>query len=183
MLAGQPAKIQLVVNTSSSSGAIAEELKQDSRIVITATRNGSERLATRFGAYFTEAFVDTAADTNKNNAVSVQEAFDYAERQVKDYFEQAGQLATEHPLIAGGQAAQFVLAKAVPATSRGSDPALTALATQRDEIDAKIQELQLRKGDLTPDDYLNQLQLLMIELSVVQDQIDRQNADGGQDGR
>jgi len=177
-----PAKTQLLVNTSSASGELMEGMKKDTRIVITATRNGSERLATRFGTYFADAFLDPAADINKNNAVSVQEAFDYAERQVKDYFESAGQLATEHPVIAGEMASQFVLARTGSVPQQDGDPALAGLIEQRNRIDTRIEDLQLRKNNMAPDDYLNQLQMLMIDLSTVQDRIDQHNNNGGQNG-
>jgi hypothetical protein len=179
MLDGVAARVQLVVNTSSASGVLQDVLKKDSRIVITATRNGSERLATRFGGYFADAFVDPAADVNKNNAVSVQEAFDYAERQVKDYFEFAGQLATEHPVLTGDQASQLVLARTGISTRLDNvDPVLAALIGRREEIDTRIQDLQLRKSELPAEEYLDQLQILMIDLSVVQEQIDQHNAAG-----
>ncbi|MEX2353701.1 MAG: hypothetical protein WD709_05895, partial [Gammaproteobacteria bacterium] len=79
-----PASNQLVINAGSASGALQERLKAEGRTLITGTRSGNERLATRFGDYFTEALTSPGADINKNNAVTVQEAFDYAERQVKD---------------------------------------------------------------------------------------------------
>ncbi len=173
MLNAQTAKLQIVVNLGSSSGALQELLKSDTRTVITATRNGEERLATRFGAYFANALADTAADTNKNDAVSLQEAFDYAARMVKDYFETQGQLATEHAVMAGGQAAQFVLVRTGSRPPQGADPELVELIKRREQLDIGIEQLQLRKNDMAADEYMNQLQQLMIDLSVVQDRIDQ----------
>ena len=176
----QPAKLQILVNTSSSSGSLQDILKADNRAVITATRNGEERLATRFGTYFANALEDSAADTNKNDAVSLQEAFEYAERMVKDYFETQSQLATEHPVMAEKQAAQFVLARTSARPTQDATPELVALVKQREELDINIEQLQLRKNELAPDEYMNQLQQLMIELSVVQDRIDQQEKAGSE---
>jgi len=175
ILGSLPATNQVLVNTGSSSGALLEHLKADGRIIITGTRNGNERLATRFGGYFADAFVDPAADVNKNNAVSVQEAFDYAERMVKDHFEYEGILATEHPVIQGEMAAQFVLARGGPSQPQAQDPQLAGLTRQRDAIDSKIEDLLLRRSQLEPQDYLEQLQTLMIELSLTQGEIEQLN--------
>ncbi|MGK0299136.1 MAG: hypothetical protein ACI9XC_002764 [Gammaproteobacteria bacterium] len=167
-----PAEIQLLVNTSSASGVLNNSLKNDSRVLITATRNGNERLATRFGEYFFNAFDNLSADINKNNAITAQEAFDYAEREVTDYFESQGQLATEHAEISGAHASQFVLARIGLSESSGDDPELTRLISERGAIDVKIEELQLNKSNLQSEEFLNQLQSLMIDLSLVQEKID-----------
>ncbi len=168
-----PARIQMLVNTSSASGAIKEQLENEDRVVITATRNGNERLATRFGEYFFAAIEDSAADLNKNDAITAQEAFDYAERMVKDYFEYQGQLATEHPEISGDYAGQFVIARLGQDRPEREDPEQTRLLSQRSALDIKIEELQLKKGELQQDDFLSQLQMLMIELSTLQEKIDQ----------
>lgn len=173
LMSALPAGVQLLVNTSSASGTLNDSLKLDSRVLITATRNGSERLATRFGAYFFEALFDPAADINKNNAITAQEAFDYADRKVTDYFESQGQLATEHPVISGTHAGQFVLARTGLDRPRADDPELARLIRERNEIDIKIEDLQLKKAELQADDFLSQLQLLMIDLSMLQGKIDQ----------
>lgn len=180
ILGAQPAKQQIIVNLGSSSGATQTLLKADNRTVVTATRNGEERLATRFGTYFANALEDSAADINKNEAVSLQEAFDYAGRMVKDYFESQGQLATEHAVMEGGQAAQLVLARMGKRPAQGADPELVQLVQQREQLDISIEQLQLRKAEMAPEQYMNELQQLMIDLSVVQDRIDSKEAPGAE---
>ena len=110
MLDGLPSTSQLLVNTSSASGAIADLAENDNRMLILATRSGVERHATRFGNYFAAALNDPTADIDKNQIVSVAEAFSFAERQVDDYFERNGQLATEHARMEGDRANRFGLA-------------------------------------------------------------------------
>ena len=56
-----PAGTQILVNTSSASGAMAERAAADGRIVVLATRSGAERHATRFGNFFADALADAAA--------------------------------------------------------------------------------------------------------------------------
>jgi hypothetical protein len=169
-----PAGIQLLVNTSSASGAVFKELENDRRVVITATRSGNERLATRFGSYFFAAFDDPAADINKNNAITAQEAFDYAQRHVDDYFEHEGTLATEHSVISGDLAGQLVLARVGLDTPAPDNPVVADLIQERDQLDRRIEELQLSKSEMEPTEFLNQLQQLMIDLSMVQGRIDEE---------
>lgn len=180
MLNALPARHQLIVNLGSSSGAVQELLKADTRTVITATRNGEERLATRFGAYFTEALEDSAADVNKNNAVSLKEAFDYASRMVKDYFESQGQLATEHAVMSDETSAQLVLARFGKQPSQQTDTELAQLLERREQLDISIEQLQLRKADMEAGQYMNELQQLMIDLSVVQEMIDKKGQPGAE---
>ena len=44
---------------------------------------------------------------------------------------------------------------------------------QRDQIDGRIEELQLRKEELATDEYYAQLQQLLLELARIGDRIDR----------
>ena len=48
------------------------------RTIVTATRSGAERFATLFGGYFVDALAGDAADADRNDRVSVLEAFDAA---------------------------------------------------------------------------------------------------------
>jgi len=68
-----PAGRFVVVNASSSSGGSLQALSGDDRIVITATKSGMERNLTHMGGYFVEALEENAADSDKNDRVSVLE--------------------------------------------------------------------------------------------------------------
>src|SRR5205807_1153104 len=69
-----PATRQLVVNMTSSSGGSMPFLQKKGRIVITATKAGTEKNATVFARYWAEALKDPAADADKNESVSALEA-------------------------------------------------------------------------------------------------------------
>ncbi len=69
-----PATRQLVVNMSSSSGGAVEFLRRPNRVVICATKSGTEKNATVFARYWAEALRDPAADADKNDSVSALEA-------------------------------------------------------------------------------------------------------------
>ena len=82
LLAALPARSQLIVNATSASGAVLERWAADGRILITATKSGWERNATRFAEHWAAALSSDEADANKNSIVTVAEAFEFAERRV-----------------------------------------------------------------------------------------------------
>jgi hypothetical protein len=162
----------LVVNTSSSSGATADLLAGDNRIVVLATRSGAERHATRFGGYFAAALSDSAADINKNELVTVREAFDFARRQVDDYFERNDQLATEHAVLDGERADRFAIARLGGARPAVVDTALAGLIAERDTLSSEIESLRLARDDMDGTEYQSQLLQKMLELARVEDAIE-----------
>lgn len=164
-----PAQQQLLIATGSSSGALQELLQRPTRVVITATRSGNEKNATRFGAALIAAFTDPAADLDKNGEISAQEAFDFAARRVKDEYERATQLASEHPTLAGERASRFTVAQLAPAAPAAA--AAPELA-ERAALNAQIEELRLRKEQLTEADYDAQLEPLLLQLAQLQERID-----------
>ena len=94
-----PARRQLVVNMTSCSGASLTALAKKDRVVISATKSGTEKNAPVFARYWVDALHDPTADTDKNGSISALEAFRYAERKTATYFETEKLLATEHALI------------------------------------------------------------------------------------
>ena len=176
LLGAVPARSQLVVNATSASGAVLEKWAAEGRTLITATRSGFERNATRFAQHFAAALAAGSADINKNGAITAQEAFDYASRSVADSFEKDGALATEHPQIAGGAAGRFTvarLASAGPAVEpSAANPAVAALVTERERLDTEIEALRARRESLANDAYLAELQKLLVQLAEVQGKID-----------
>jgi hypothetical protein len=171
-----PARSQLVVNTTSASGAVLEKWAAEGRTLITATRSGFERNATRFAQHFAEALAAGSADINKNGAITAQEAFDYASRSVAESFEKDGALATEHPQIAGGAAGRFTVARLAspgPAVEpSAANPAVAPLIAERERLDGEIEALRARRESMASDAYLAELQKLLVQLADVQGKID-----------
>jgi hypothetical protein len=148
---------------------VLETWAAEGRTVITATRSGAERNATRFAEYWAAALSADEADINKNGVITAQEAFDYAARGVAESYESEGTLATEHPQLVGDRAAAFDVARL---QARVMDtPVLVALNTERDELEEQIAALRLRREELG-EDYLTQLQALLVQLALVQQRID-----------
>ncbi len=174
LLDSLPTENQLLVSTGSASGSLADILKKDSRVLITATRSGNERNATRFGGDFAAAFKDPTADTDKSGSVSAQEAFDFAARRVEDFFKQETRIASEHPRLEGTRAARFTVAQLVPdkPAIQSASPERQQLADQRDSINARIEELRLRKDQMEEAAYLGELEKLLLELATAEEQIE-----------
>ncbi|MEL7536671.1 MAG: hypothetical protein AAFM91_06335 [Pseudomonadota bacterium] len=165
---------QLVVLTGSASGAASDTLANDRRIIITATRSGVERHATRFGEFFAAALSDPSADLDKNRRITAREAFDYAARAVADTFKEAQQLATEHALLAGQRADRLTLARIdeTPTAPADDDPELARLTAERDRLNAEIEALQLARERLSVDEYRDTFTRLLIELAQTEEAID-----------
>jgi hypothetical protein len=174
LLGAVPARSQVVVNSTSASGAILEKWAADGRTLITATRSGFERNATRFAQHFAAALAAGSADINKNGAITAQEAFDYASRSVADSFEKDGALATEHPQIAGGTPSRVTIARLASAAAEpvATNPAVAALVAEREKLDAEIEALRGRRESMASDAYLAELQRLLVQLADVQAKID-----------
>lgn len=173
MLAGLAARSQLFVNLGSASGALADLMASENRMLILATRSGVERHATRFGSYFAAALSDPAADIDKNQLVSAAEAFGFAERLVDDYFERNGQLATEHSRLEGERADRFSVARLGAARQGSSDTVLHELIATRDALNADVDALRLAQDNMTPAEYRSRLFQVMVELAEAEDAIEQ----------
>ena len=171
-LDGLPGANQLLVNTSSASGAIIDLLAANDRVLVVATRSGVERHATRFGGYFAAALSNSSADTDKNQLITAAEAFSYAQRQVTDYFERNGQLATEHARIEGERTSRVSLARLGDARPDVVDDDLADLVADRDELNSEIEALRLSRDDLPFEEYQAQLLQKMLELAQIEDAIE-----------
>jgi hypothetical protein len=180
LLAAVPARPQLIVNATSASGAILEDWSMDDRILVTATRSGAERNATRFAEQWADALSAAEADTNKNGVISADEAFEYASRKVADSYDAEGTLATEHPQLKGDSAGRFEAAR-LTARPAATTPEAARLNAQREDLEEQIADLRERKDQIPDDEYLDQLQDLLVKLATVQKQIDAANAGDGPD--
>ena len=185
-----PAKRQVVVNMTSCSGASRALLERPNRVVITATKSGSERNATIFARYWAEALRDPSADTDKNETISALEAFRYAEQKTSNFYNTQKRLATEHamlddtgkgegvraPSADNGQglvAARMPLLRTGAAQVAASDPAKKALMAKKDELEQQIDQLKYQKAALAPEAYKQQLSALLLELAKTQAELDK----------
>lgn len=184
LLARFPTQEIVFANLTSASGGFVPALSGPRRTIITATRSGTERNETLFGGHFVAALVDEGADADKDERVSVLEAFDYARREVIRTYEQENRLRTEHALLDdngdgvgsqepdpqqadGALARRQFLAAPRPgiAATATDDPALAALYAERLELNRDIAALRLRKTDLGSETYERELERLLLALA------------------
>jgi hypothetical protein len=185
-----PATRQLVVVTTSSGGGAIESLRRPNRIVITATKTGSEKNATVFARFWAEALRDPAADTDKNEAVSALEAFHYAQRKTTEFFDSAKRLATEHSVLedtgkgegekdpkpetgAGRLAAAFPVVRLGANAAAARDPNKKALLDQKEQIENQIDKLKYEKATMNAAEYKKQLTALLLQLAKVQEALEK----------
>lgn len=169
-----PARQQVIVNTTSASGAVLEAWAADGRTLITATKSGGERNATRFAEQWALALASEEADSNRNGAITVQEAYDFTVRKVADSFEGAGLLATEHSEVAGDSALGFNIA--LLSARIATTDQLRDLIEQLEVLEGRIETLRGRREEMDNDVYFEELQGLLLELALVQREIDEARA-------
>ena len=175
--------------TSSSGGSI-EVLRKPNRVVIAATKTGTEKNATVFARYWAEALRDPAADADKNEAVSALEAFHYAQRKTADFYESQKRLATEHAVLEdtgkgegerapsaengeGKLAAAFPVVRLGANAAAARDPAKRPLLDKKEQLEQAIDKLKYEKAAMPADDYKKQLTQLLLELARTQEALDK----------
>ena len=180
-------RIVIVLGTP-ASGAAIEKFAGKNRVVITATRSGQEGNDIVFYDYFLEALESPAADEDKDQKISVWEAFKYAVAGTERFYKEEGRLATEHPQISdNGTEKTGVTTKEVPLVARAtsfqvdrplvsSDPKLQALLNQRREIEQKIEDLRINKNVIPETEYDKQMESLLVQLALKNQEIRQQEA-------
>ena len=186
----QPFKRPLaVLDCSASSAPFMAHLKGTNRVVITATRSGSEENYARFGNFLAEAVADPAADLDKDGQTSLLEAFLMASRRTTEFYETANRLATEHPLLddnGDGLGTPADWFRGVRAIKKARDGASLdgfrahqfhlvrsaqeqqlppAQRQRRDELEIAINRLRETKAKLPEDEYYQRLEKLMLEIA------------------
>lgn len=183
------AERQLIVNTTSCSGGSVAALVKPKRIVMTATRSGTQKNATIFGRYFADAFTDVDADSDKNDTVSALEAFQYAQRRTTEYFDQEKRISTEGSVLndigsgtavrdPGKDNGQGLLAGAFPMLRYGSasvsqNTAKSGLLQRKEELEQQIDRLKYEKQSMSPADYRQRMNALLLMLAKTQAEIDK----------
>ena len=172
-----PATRQLVVNMTSSSGGSIEALRRPTRVVIAATKTGTEKNATVFARYWAEALRDPAADVDKNEAISALEAFHYAQRKTADFYESQKRLATEHAVVEdtgeGKLAAAFPLVRMGANAAAARDPAKRPLLEKKEQLEQAIDKLKYEKAAMPADAYKKQLTQLLLDLARTQEALEK----------
>lgn len=176
----------VIVAATPASGASLEKFAGKNRVVITATRSGQEGNDVVFYDYFLEALQTTAADEDKDQKVSVWEAFKYAVAGTERFYKEEGRLATEHAKISDNGADKTdAKAKEPPLVARttsfvvdrpivSSDPKMQALLNQKKEIEQKVEALRINRSSMIAADYDKQMEELLVQLALKNQEIRQQ---------
>ncbi len=175
-----------VMNTTSASAPFLNALSGPNRVVLTATRDGYELNFARFGSYLVNALGNTIADLDKDGQTSLLEAFIMASRQVGEFYDIEGRLASEHALLddtgdqKGIPADWFKGVRPVKKPEGASRPDGRVAAQlhlvenelesrmspeikqRRDELEQAIFELRDHREDMDEEAYFERLEALLI---------------------
>ena len=175
------------VNTTSASFPFLKRLAGRGRTILTATESVVQRYDTVFPEFFVEAFVEPAADRDKDGRVSILEAFEFASVGVRQWYQQRGRLATERALIddtgdgrgtEAGQpgpdgltAARLYLGAGLEEAEVVTDSRLVPLVARRQELRQEVDVLKATKADMSAEAYQRDLERVLLELARVSRQI------------
>jgi hypothetical protein len=174
----------IIINCSSCSGPFINALSGPNRIIITATKSGSEQNYARFGEYLSQCISDPRADLDHDKSVSLLEAFLLASDQTASFYESDGRLPSEQSLLddngdrrgtpaiffqglrpvkspaenlaLDGLRSKQTILQALP----GAAPVDATLQAKIELIEEKIEALRGKKKELSEDDYYKQLEQL-----------------------
>jgi hypothetical protein len=179
----------VVVCGFSASGAWLKPMTGTNRIVVTATKSGTEINFARFGGFFATAIGDAAADLDKDGQTSVLEAWLSASQKVADFYKSDGRLATEHSLLEdngdglGTPANWFSGIRAIKKPKGNSQPDGTRahqlslvptaderelspeLRQERDKLELELAHLREQKSALAEEEYFGKLEDVLVRIA------------------
>ena len=195
-LTGFPTQTLALVHTGSASGGFLGPLSGPNRIIITATRTQRERNATEFAQFFVEAITGENADLDKDERVSLLEAYQYAREEVVRFYEDENEILTEHAVLDdngdgtgseevglnepdGSLAAGFQLGGiSVTEEEINQNPELLRLYEERSQIQARITELRVLRDAMQEEAYMAAMEELLVELALKNREIRAKEGDG-----
>ncbi len=200
LLAGLPSQKVVFVNMSSASGPFVNKVSGEKRVVVTATKSGTQYFETNFMDFFLDAIASHRSDANKDGRVSLLEAFTFARTSQDNWFEEKRRIRAEHPLLddngdgIGSQrlkdskdgllAARVYLGPAsrelesmLQRAQAGADSPKDKLLLEKLQLEQKIDDLKAAKVQMDGADYAQQLETLLIQLAQMNRRI--KNTDSG----
>lgn len=179
----------IVVCGFSASGAFLKPLSAAGRVIVTATKTGTENNYARFGGYLSEAIADPAADLDKDGQTSLLEAWLAAAQRTAAYYKDEGRLATEHSLLDDNgdglgtppdwfqgvrvvkkstdrRAPDGLRAHQIHLVPSAAERALSpAVRAERDAIEKELAQLREVKSSMPEEMYFSQLDSLLLKLA------------------
>jgi hypothetical protein len=187
LLSTLPSGRVVIVAATPASGAAMEKFAGKNRVVVTATRSGQEGNDIVFYDYFLEALQSPAADEDKDQKISVWEAFKYAVAGTERFYKEEGRLSTEHAQISDNGGEKTGVGKEIPLVARATsfqvdrplvsaDPKMQALLNQKKDLEQKIEDLRINKNSIPQDEYDKQLETLLVQLALKNQEIKQQES-------
>ena len=180
-------QLTIVINTASASGPFIKALSRDNRVVITATSSAREYHATLFGEFFVAAFGTPGADRDKDERISMLEAFDYARREVRRSYQSEKHLLTEHALLddngdgkgsldpgeyrEDGALANRIYLQQPWSLEAGASSKLIEMLQRKQNIEQSISNLKKQRKRIIRAKYYDQLEILLVDLALLSREI------------
>ncbi|HEX9652091.1 MAG TPA: C13 family peptidase [bacterium] len=194
LLDSLPTKKIILVNATSASGPFVERLSAAERVVITATKSGQEHFATNFSDFFLDALSSEDADVNKDQRISMAEAFSFAKSNQDKWFEEKRRIRSEHALLDDngdgkgsptldaandGTRASRVYLGPVSAEWQGiASKAQSGQASPTDKLrmeklalEQQIEDLKAKKAQMSSEVYSRELETLLVRLAKLNKEI------------
>ncbi|HSR69342.1 MAG TPA: hypothetical protein VLU25_15510 [Acidobacteriota bacterium] len=204
-LGTMPGGRAFLVIATNSSGGLAAALSGKDRVVVTATRGEREKYPPLFLSFFLESAQSPEADSDKNGKVSLLEAYYYADRKIKDWFEEENRIRTEHPLlvdqtstvlgskgededenaaveVSGANLLASIAYLSQPPEQAYRNVEARRLAEERMSIERRIEALKFQKSELPSDEYYTKLESLLVELAQLNRRIQELEAESEPEG-
>jgi len=177
----------VVINTASASGPFIRRLAASNRVVMTATASAQEFHAPLFGRFLINAFVTAGADRDKDDRISMLEAFDFARREVRRSYDSDKRLLIEHALLddngdgegslepgeyeADGTLANRIYLQQPHSAATGASQDLLAMQQRKQVLEQSIRDLRRQRDTLDRRNYYDQLESLLVDLALLTRQI------------
>lgn len=171
----------VIVNTTSASYGFSSALSGEGRVVISSTRSSSEKYDPIFSGFFIEALDSRNGDRDKNNRVSMLEAFNYAKGSVDQWYAEQGRLSAEHAGLddngdslfslnptteeVDGRLAEIAYIDTLQDNNEGLSVEALALKSRMQDLERSVFILRGRKGDFLEQDYWQQMEELLVALA------------------
>lgn len=182
----------VIVNCASSSGPFINAISGVGRMIVTATKNGTEQNVARFGDALSRVVEANQIDFDKDGQTSLLEAVVEAVKETQAYYQDDDRLETEHALIddngdgrgtridwfqgvridsaksAKSNRIDGQVASEIVLIPNESSISLTADQRQRrDEIERRLAQLRTSRPEPIDEQYLSEIEPFMIELAKI----------------
>ena len=186
-----------LINCSSCSSPFINQLSGPNRIVITATRSGSQYNFARFGNFLSQAIGDETIDLDKDGQNSLLEAYIAAVSQTEEFYAAELRIPTEQALLddngdqRGTPANWFNGVRVTKRVATDTKNEVTRIADgivanqcffmprdkevqlseadlkSRNELEIELERLRVRKTKMVEDDYYDRLEELMLKIGKI----------------